>query len=232
MKTVGIIGGMGPEATLQLYKKIIRLTAVAEEKDHIHVIIDSNPKTPDRTSYLTGRGISPLNDLLSSLRRLEQIGAEVFAMPCNTAHAFYSSLQSETKYPFINMIDGTVKYALTSRPKSTRFGLLATKGTYRIRLYEKYFNQYNKSLFIPDESIQNKLMTCIYEKKSQPQNMNCLKTLPVLVEDLRQFPVDTWILGCTELPLILPDYLNNIDFIDSLDVLAHLTILTAGYVVK
>ena len=86
MKTIGIIGGMGPLATADLYRKMIEGTVAEKDQDHVHVIIDSNPWIPDRTEYILHNGPSPLPEIVKSIRRLEAAGCDFLIMPCNTAH--------------------------------------------------------------------------------------------------------------------------------------------------
>ena len=104
-KVVGIIGGMGPESTAELIRRVFLLTKTNVEQDHIHIIADSNPKIPDRTAYLLGKGPSPVPALQETVKRLTQAGADLLAIPCNTAHIFYDDMQSATSVPILNMIE-------------------------------------------------------------------------------------------------------------------------------
>jgi aspartate racemase len=103
--TIGIIGGMGPLATADLYRKIIEVTPAVRDQDHLHVIIDADPTIPDRTAALLGNGPDPLPKLVAAARRLEDAGAGILIMPCNTAHAFLPVLQRAVRIPFIDMTE-------------------------------------------------------------------------------------------------------------------------------
>ena len=106
-KIVGVIGGLGPEATLDFFGKVLRATTAAKDQDHLHLIIDNNPGTPDRTNAVSGNGPSPAPSLARTALRLEQAGAEVLVMVCNTAHAFSSAITDAVEIPFLNLIDVT-----------------------------------------------------------------------------------------------------------------------------
>ena len=110
MKTIGIIGGMGPLASSELYRKITLSTAAGRDQEHLHVLIDSNPAIPDRTAFLLSGGADPLPELLSTLRRLEQAGAELLLLPCITAHFFHPQLQKAARVPVLNMLEETARY--------------------------------------------------------------------------------------------------------------------------
>ena len=108
-KTIGILGGMGPLATADLFRKITLLTDAARDNDHIRVYIDSNARIPDRTAAILSGGKDPVPEMASALRSLEACGASCVIMPCNTAHYFLPRLQAMTKLPFISMLEATAK---------------------------------------------------------------------------------------------------------------------------
>src|SRR5699024_10166329 len=110
MKTLGILGGMGPLATVKLFEKIVSLTHANKDQEHIHTIIDSNINIPHRSRYILGNGDDPLNELIKSAKRLENAGADFLVMPCNTAHYFYDKIVAVMNIPFLNMIEETAKY--------------------------------------------------------------------------------------------------------------------------
>ena len=100
---LGILGGMGPAATADLFGKIVSMTMADSDRDHIRVIIDSNSAIPDRTAAILSGGADPVPEMISALRNLENCGAECVIMPCNTAHRFLPRLQRETNIPILNM---------------------------------------------------------------------------------------------------------------------------------
>ena len=115
-KTIGILGGMGPLATADLFRKITLLTDAARDNDHIRVYIDSNARIPDRTAAILSGGKDPVPEMASALRSLEACGASCVIMPCNTAHYFLPRLQAMTKLPFISMLEATAKTCAAQYP--------------------------------------------------------------------------------------------------------------------
>jgi len=146
-KTIGILGGMGPLATADLFRKITLLTDAARDNDHIRVYIDSNARIPDRTAAILSGGKDPVPEMASALRSLEACGASCVIMPCNTAHYFLPRLQAMTKLPFISMLEATAKTCAAQYPGRTA-AVLATKGTLATGLYEQALAAQNvRSLF-------------------------------------------------------------------------------------
>src|SRR5690348_7801651 len=102
---IGVLGGMGPRATVDFYSKLIAATPAECEQDHLRVHIDSNPQIPDRSEALAGRGESPGTVLAAMAAGLERAGADFLVMPCNTAHAFEPEIRAAVNVPFVSMID-------------------------------------------------------------------------------------------------------------------------------
>jgi aspartate racemase len=218
-KTIGVIGGMGPQATVDFFQKILDNTKAERDQDHIHVIIDNNPQTPDRTEFLLGVGESPLKSLVNSAVKLQLMGADLLAMPCNTAHYFYDEIVKFVDIPFINMIDEVAAGIRAKNPAVKRAGLLATKGVYSMGLYSRYLKKYGIEAVIPSEEGIEIVGNTIYAIKKDlsavdPEGINGI------IEDMRTDGVDTIILGCTELPLIVDKYPKGPDYIDTTAVLA------------
>lgn len=231
MKILGIIGGMGPMATADFYMKLVLMTDAKREFEHIHTIIDSNPGIPDRSAFIKTGMDDPTVELVASLKRLEHLGADIIAMPCNTAHYFYDTLQSSTDLHFINMIDETIKHALSRCASNGRIGLLATTGTYDSKIYETSAVRSGFELIIPPESIRQQLMRMIYAlKNGATEQIGSLKQ--DVYDYLDNQNLDAWILGCTELPLILKDDIEKYKMIDSTLVLAQTSILAVGAKLK
>jgi len=159
-KIIGILGGMGPEATATLFLKIIRATPAKRDQDHFRIIIDNNPKIPERTSAILGKGKSPLKQLQETLHNLEKAGAEIIAMPCNTAHYYYNELQASANVPIINIVSETAVYIAQNFPNIKKIGLLATTGTIKSRIYHQAITKMEK--ITPDDSEQEIVMNAIY----------------------------------------------------------------------
>ena len=218
-KTVGVIGGMGPQATVDFFQKILDNTKVERDQDHIHVIVDNNPQIPDRTAFLLGKGESPLKSLVNSAVKLQLMGADLLAMPCNTAHYFYDEIVKFVDIPFINMIDEVAASIRAKNLGVNRVGLLATKGVYSMGIYSRYLQKYGIEAVIPPEDGIETVSKTIYTIK---KNLNLVDPAGIneIIENMRKEGIDTIILGCTELPLIVDKYPMGPDYIDSTAVLA------------
>ncbi len=154
MKTLGILGGMGPLATVDLYDKIVRHTDAHSDAEHIHILIDSYPEIPDRTAYILGGEQDPTPYLVQAAKNIEAMGADYLVMPCNTAHYFYEDMKSEVTIPFIHMIEEVRKFIKTTYPDVKKVGLLATEGTYKGHVYDKELKDYGIEVCHPSEAQQ------------------------------------------------------------------------------
>ncbi|MFC4803587.1 aspartate/glutamate racemase family protein [Filifactor villosus] len=217
-KLMGVIGGMGPLATMDFATKVIRLTPATKDQEHIPMIIDNRTTIPDRTNYILNGTDSPLESLIESARFLERSGAEFLVMPCNTAHYFYKEIKKETSLPFLHIVEETVKEVL-QRDEIKRVALIATKGTYSCGLYERFFEQEETELLLPDEDEKQLIMDMLYAIKSgTPMEVSPFERL------LRRFidkGGDHFILGCTESPLLFEQYGLSHPVFDSSLILAQ-----------
>ena len=136
-KTIGILGGMGPEATLELYRKILQFTEVHCDQDHHRILIDNNPFIPDRTAFILGLGPDPLSALTDSALLLERAGADLIIMPCNTAHFWLDDLAARVNIPFLDMIGETADCVFSSEPEVNKVTVLSTSGTMKAGLYHR-----------------------------------------------------------------------------------------------
>ena len=161
-KIVGIIGGMGPLATSDLFNKIIKYTDANKDSEHIHILIDNNTSIPDRSKFILNGGESPLNEIVSSAKKLENAGADFLIIPCNTSHYLYDEIIKKVNIPIVNMIDEVAKYLEKNNIK--KVGLLATTGTIKSGIYKKYFDLHNIETIIPNEEEQEIVMSFIYDE--------------------------------------------------------------------
>lgn len=228
-KSIGILGGMGPLATADLFTKIVRLTKASNDRQHIRVYIDSNTNIQDRTAAILSGGESPVAEMTSALRNLEACGAECIIMPCNTAHYFLPELQKKTDIPFISMLEATARACAKQLPGKTA-AILATKGTLRTGLYTDALSRQNVKSIVPEDAQQDVLMHLIYDvvKAGAPlapeQN-----TWQTLLAALRKQGADYFILGCTELPIVAQALASGETFIDPTAELAKAAIRFCGY---
>lgn len=227
MKTIGIIGGMGPLATVDLYKRIVMRTKASKDQEHIHVIIDSNTNIPDRTKAIIANGEDPTVELIKSARILEQAGADLLIMPCNTAHFFLDTIKESVNIPFINMPEETVKYTLNTYGQQTVVGIMATDGTIKSKIYENYYSKLGIKTVVPEKT-QEKIMKFIYEVIKSGKYEEGTKIFFECVEELKSLGAHTFLLGCTELSSA--QYLFNLTgpYINPMEVLTEIAILNAG----
>lgn len=214
MKTVGILGGMGSMATVDLFKKIIQSTQVTCDQDHLHIIIDNYADIPDRSHYILHHENNPLDKMIEAALRLQTAGADILAMPCNTAHYFYDSIEKAINIPMIHMMKETEKVIQGNAV------LLATEGTYEAKLY--------KGTITPNPIMKSHISQLIYDYKKDMSINTTLKSF--ILSQLER--VDYIILGCTELPLIFNDDDTGVKLIDPTQILAEAIIHQAGAKLK
>ncbi len=136
-KVIGILGGMGPEATLDCFGKIIKNTPAKTDREHIRVVIDSNPGIPDRIAAILGDGESPVPALIEGCRGLEKAGADFIIIPCVTVHFFLSQIQAESPLPILSIIDAVAEGIIREFPETNTVGLLGTIATVESGLFQK-----------------------------------------------------------------------------------------------
>ena len=230
MKSLGIIGGMGPLATVDLYKKITMLTQAKTDAEHLHIYIDSNTAIPDRTRAILYGGESPLAQITSSAQKLESIGADFLVMPCNTSHYYYSKIQQSISIPLLNMVEECAKEAAALG--YTSVGLLATEAVSKIGIYEAAFSRFNIQCLLPTEEEQKQVSSLIYDcVKAGNYNYDLTEFTKVL-ESLRTRGAQAMQLACTEIPIAFEHFSIPGPALDSTLILAKSAIRYAGYTVK
>lgn len=216
---LGVIGGMGPLATCNFFEKIITLTSADKDQEHIHVIIDNNTEIPDRTDYILGRGEDPRPELIRSAIKLESMGADYIAIPCNTAHFFYEDIVKFTKAKVLNMIEETALYLKDNYKECEDFLLLATQGTYESQIYKKAFEKYGLNIIVPDDEDKKTIMGWIYGVKSSVFNVTS-KDFEVLIDKYNHHMDIPVILGCTEISTLADRIGLTRKYVDPLIILA------------
>lgn len=229
-KIVGVIGGMGPLATVDLYRKIVEHTLADCDQAHVRTIIDSNTNIPDRTAALLSGGESPVRELQSSARLLERAGAQVLVMPCHTAHCFYDEVQAAVHVPVLNMIQLTVQEL--KRRGVARAGLLATDGAVQSGIYQRHFEGSGIELLLPDPEGQAALMNMIYSGVKAGRSDYDTQAVRTALDRLMDAGAQTLILGCTELPPAFEMYGLDYPNLDPTLTLALAAITASGGTVK
>jgi aspartate racemase len=203
---VGVVGGVGPAATIDFMQKIVRNTPAARDQDHIKLLVEQNPQIPDRTENLIGDGPDPTVSLYATCKKLEAGDADIIAIPCNTAHAYVERIQPYLKVPIVNMLTVTVAYLRESFPALREVGLLATSGTIASGVYQKALEAHGLAQIVPGPALQARVMNAIYGAlgvKAGYTAGECVDEITQVVDDLIDRGVEVIILGCTELPLLL-----------------------------
>lgn len=231
-KTIGILGGMGPLATADLFRKIVTMTKAGCDNDHIRIYIDDNASIPDRTGAILFGGKDPVPVMADSLCKLEGCGADCIIMPCNTAHYFLPRLQEMTEVPFLSMLEATAKACAVQFPGKTA-AILATKGTLATGLYEGALKKEGVAYLVPDADEQDALMRVIYEGvKADAEPEAYRQDMEWVMNSLSAKGADYFILGCTELPLAVQLLEIPQTTIDPTAELAKAAILFCGYELK
>ena len=226
-KVLGILGGLGPMATVYFYEMLTRHTQAARDQDHIDIIINSRATTPDRTSYILGQSAeNPFDIMAADAARLVTFGADVIAIPCNTSHYFADRLQGDIAIPLIHMPRETVA-ALAADGKK-RAGILATDGTVQTGIYQRECAARGMEGVTPPADVQKLVMSIIYDEIKRGEKGSREK-FAAIDRWLRGSGCDAAILGCTELSVYrtyhgLPDY-----YLDAMEILAERCITACGY---
>ncbi len=232
-KVLGVLGGMGPLATQLFYKRIIEKTDANCDQEHLNMIILSHATMPDRTGeILGGRTEELFHLLLKDAQMLEQGGAGVIAIPCNTSHVLMDRLQESIGIPIINMVEETAAHiADTFREPELRIAVLATDGTIRTGLYQKALEKAGITPVIPSADSQKLVMKIIYDGVKNGGEIDFSEFLTVQEEILGQ-GCQAAILACTELSCFKELYHLPHFYIDAMEILTDLSILTCGGKIK
>ncbi|MDQ0199345.1 cysteate racemase [Neobacillus ginsengisoli] len=223
-KVVGIIGGMGPLATVDLMNKIIFYTPAKKDQDHIHIIVDNYSQIPDRTTAILGKGTDPAPFIIQSAQRLENAGADFLAIACNTAHFYFKSIKNSVSIPILHMPLETARYLHENNLR--RVGLLATDGTINTGLYQHSCQANDINVIEPDIQMQKEVMEGIYAIKGSDLEKGRLY-LSKVANKLINRGAEAIIAGCTEIPLVLKSS-QDICVIDPTEILAKTVIKTAS----
>ena len=230
LKTIGIMGGMGPAATVDLMSRIISMTDASADQEHIPMIVDSNTRIPDRTEAILGRGESPVPEMLASAKRLEAAGADFIVIACHAAHYYVPEIKDKIGIPVIDMPEETAK--LLKMNGVNRAAVLATDGTVRSGLYGAALERFGIQTVYPDDRQQKTVMSLVYDyvKKgvTDPADLP-REEMTSIIGDLSSQGAEALLLASTELPIAFSIMgLRSNAFIDPTVVLAKSAIRVAG----
>ena len=223
-KVVGVLGGMGPEATVDFMTKVIALTPADKDQDHIRMIIDHNPTIPSRQDAILADGEDPGPELAAMARRLEAAGADFLVIPCNTAYAFREDVIEAVNIPLVSIIDETI----AALPEGCgAVGLLATEGCLRAGVYQAAISQIGVEGVEPTRDELQELMQSVYAIKSGDTGEAVAASLRKLANALVDRGANAVIVGCTEIPLVLSKEDLDVPLLSSTDILAERTVQLA-----
>ena len=220
-RTIGVIGGMGPAATVEFFRRLVVATPARSDQEHLHIIIDDDPSVPDRTAAILGRGEDPLPVLLAMAKRLEDAGAELIAIPCNTAHHYLAEIRESVGIPVLDM-----PAEAAARIEADRVGLIATEGTISSGVYQRAFSERGIGIIIPGKSDQSRVMRAIEGIKSGEDPSGLTEEIAPVVSRLGDAGAGAVIAGCTEISLLDGEKMP-LPWIDALDALVDATISEA-----
>jgi aspartate racemase len=223
-KVLGILGGMGPDATCYFFQRVVRLTDAKSDSDHIEIVIHNNTKVPDRTRAILAGGESPVGELIRSAKLLERAGADMIAIPCITAHNFVDQVARETRTPILHAIRETVSYLRRSHPHVRRVGVLSTTGTFRSGIFQNVLSDSGfEPKALPLDMQEKYVMEAIYASNGIKAGYLEGESRNMLLHAANQLiaqGVDALIAGCTEIPLAIRQADFTLPFIDPMEVLA------------
>lgn len=222
---IGVIGGMGPAAAADFFSKLIAATDAKRDQDHLRILIDNNPRIPDRNAAIAGRGPSPGPALAEIARGLERAGAGVIVIACNTAHAFEEEIKAAIRVPFLSMIHATVDAALASG--AARVGVLAADGCRRAKLYQRAFAARGVEALMLNDDAQAAFMQLIYRIKAGDIGAETRRAMEAHAIHLNARGAQAIVAACTEVPLALDSDALAVPLINSTDALVSRAIAFA-----
>lgn len=224
-RTVGVIGGMGPEATVDFLRRIVAATPAKDDSDHIRVLVDNNPKIPSRIAALIdGTGEDPLPVLISMACGLERQGADFLVIPCNTAHYYLPRIAQSVSIPLLDMVALAIAELGKQSPRPRRIGMLASPAVQRVGLYASRLKEAGFDALFPDAGGEARMLDIIRAVKSNTLTPQHRQDYTEIATSLN---ADAYLIACTELSVIGPPDGLSKPHVDALDILVAATIRDA-----
>jgi len=221
-KMVGIIGGMGPEATVDLMKRVILATPAHDDVDHVRMIVDNNPQVPSRIKALIDKtGESPGPCMVDMGCRLQGYGADFLVIPCNTAHHYYQEVVAAVSVPVLNMIELTADLICSENPGVKKVGILASTAVLDIGLYHGVFDVRNVETLFPQPTEQAALMGLIQKVKAGKYDADLVSDFNAAAENLKRQGAQCLVIACTELSVLANELNSQLPVYDASQVLAE-----------
>ncbi|MFC4353470.1 aspartate/glutamate racemase family protein [Fodinicurvata halophila] len=228
-KTLGLLGGMGPEATVELMRRVVAATPARDDADHIRMLVDNNPQVPSRIKHLIeGTGEDPTAVLVGMAEGLKQAGADFLAMPCNTAHWYLPAVREAVDLLFLDMIDLSVRYLQNSTPQPKTVALLASPAVRKVGLFDQRLKAAGFTPVYADGREEEAILQVIRAVKAKTCGQLEQDAYQAVTDGLRERGADAFLIACTELSVIELPATENIPLADTLDLLAAEILRTAG----
>lgn len=227
---IGVVGGIGPLATVHFLERVVRLTDAARDQDHVDLVVMQHAGVPDRTDFLLGRSTQDPGPVMAEdARRLESLGVAAVVLPCNTADAFRDTLTAAVSVPVVSIVERTVAEVRARAPRARSVGVLATDGTVAAGVYRRELVRQGLEEVLPTTTDQAIVTGIIYDqvKRGRPSDGVALRGV---VDRLRSAGADCVVLGCTELSVAAQEHgmLTDRTVVDSVEALAQDTVRRAG----
>jgi aspartate racemase len=228
-KIVGILGGMGPLATVDLFEKIVKSTPATKDQEHLRIIIDNNPQIPSRRLAITRGTESPLPALIASARLLENAEVDFIVIPCNTAHYWIDDLQRAVRVPILNMITSAAAHVAERFPElSGKVLLFAAAGTVQAKIYQKAFTNFGTELHLPTAEEQELVNGAIDKVKAGfVENNPLLPQLNAVLKKYASAGIGAVLGGCTEIPILFPYFIGDLKKLDATAIVAETAVAEA-----
>ncbi len=217
-RRIGILGGMGPEATVLLMSRLIAATPATDDSDHIPLSVDMNPQVPSRIARLIeGKGDDPAPVLAAMAQGLEAAGAKALAMPCNTAHNYASAIRDAVSIPLLDMVELSATEAATRAAPGSRVGVLGSPALQLTGLFDRVLARHGLTAVYPDNP--DAMLAAIREIKSGGRVDMARDILATAAGELAAKGASVQLVACTEFSLIADAAEGAVPVIDTLDVL-------------
>jgi aspartate racemase len=226
-KIAGVMGGMGPDATVDFMAKVIALTDSGRDQDHVHMIVDQDPTIPNRQAAIASGNDDVSPRLEQMAKRLESAGADFLVLVCNTAHVFLDGVRRSTQIPFISIIDESVAEIDRLCVDAASVGIMATDGCINTNIYQDAVIASGRSALVPDEAGLRQLMRLINAIKAGNQGNEIADGMEAVAQALVDRGADVIIAGCTEIPIVFEGAGFPVPVIASTNVLAKKTLALA-----
>lgn len=229
-KVLGVLGGMGPMATVDFFEKVVNLTKANADSEHIHILIDNYPQIPDRQGHIVYGKEDPTPYMIKAVKNLLAQGADLIAMPCNTAHYFAPAIKEATGCEFVHILDVNAHAGKERFGTDKKVGILATSGVLKSGIYEKAFSNYGIECVNTTEAEQKTIVDLIYGIKGgkYPETD---KEIREVLDNMKSRGADYFVLGCTELPLLAQHLCldKSYDLLDTTYEQAKAAVVACGY---